>query len=248
MFPILSIGGLAIQMPGLLILVGLWTGLSAAERGAHRHGIPAETLYNLVFFSLIAGVIGARLAYAGQHLDVFIRNPIGLLSLRPELLDPLGGLAAAVMVGVILIQRRGLRLGPVLDALTPLFAVVMISVPAANFASGDAYGAPAALPWSVELWGAERHPAQVYEVIAALGIFIYLEARAHTEKLPAGTLFLNFIALSAGARLFLEVFRGESAVIGPGLRAVQLAAWVVMASALFGLWRLMRRGSRLTAP
>ena len=248
MFPILSIGGLAIQVPELLILVGLWTGLSAAERSAHRHGIPAETLYNLVFFSLIAGVIGARLAYVGRHLDVFVRNPLGLFSLRPELLDPLGGLAAVVLVGVFLIQRRGLRLGPVLDALTPLFAVVMIAVPAANFASGDAYGAPAALPWSVELWGAKRHPAQVYEFLAALGVFIYLVVQAKTEKSPAGTLFLNFVALSAATRLFLEVFRGDSPVFGPGLRVVQLAAWVVMASALFGLWRLMRRGSRLTAP
>lgn len=248
MFPILQIGGLAVQVPGLILLLGLWVGLSAAERRSRLYGIPAETLYNLVFACLVAGVTGARLTYAGMHLDVFIRSPLGLFSLRPELLDPLGGLAAALLVAGIIIQRRSLRPGAVLDALTPLFAILLIAVPAANYASGDAYGSLAALPWAVELWGAERHPVQIYELLAALGIFFYLGARPRSKEFegqPAGGVFLNFLVLSAAARLFLEAFRGESPVIGPGLRIIQLIAWAVMAAGLVGLWlpdRTIRRG------
>jgi hypothetical protein len=54
MFPILQIGPLAIQVPGLIILAGLWLGLSLAERRAKKRESNPSVLYNLVFvqFSL----------------------------------------------------------------------------------------------------------------------------------------------------------------------------------------------------
>ena len=36
MFPVLQIGPLALQTPGLLILIGIWVGLSVMERFASR--------------------------------------------------------------------------------------------------------------------------------------------------------------------------------------------------------------------
>jgi prolipoprotein diacylglyceryltransferase len=58
---------------------------------------------------------------------------------------------------------------------------------------------------------------------------------------PAGYRFLYFVALIAGARLFLEAFRGDSVLIGPGIRSVQVAAWAVLAAGLVGLWGIIRR-------
>jgi hypothetical protein len=42
-----------------------------------------------------------------------------------------------------------------------------------------------------------------------------------------------FAALTAGARLFLEAFRGDSTLIFGGIRFAQLIAWIVLALALF---------------
>jgi prolipoprotein diacylglyceryltransferase len=55
-------------------------------------------------------------------------------------------------------------------------------------------------------------------------------------------LFLAFIALTAGSRLFLEAFRGDSVVIIGGLRSAQIAAWLVLAAAFAGLDRIQRKG------
>jgi prolipoprotein diacylglyceryltransferase len=49
---------------------------------------------------------------------------------------------------------------------------------------------------------------------------------------PPGILFLNFSALTAGARLFLEAFRGDSALMFGGLRLAQVIAWIVLALVL----------------
>ncbi|HUF37780.1 MAG TPA: prolipoprotein diacylglyceryl transferase family protein [Anaerolineales bacterium] len=243
MFPILQIGGLAIQVPGLLILLGIWLGLHTAERGAGRHGVPAETLYNLAFNAIIAAVVGARLAYAGLHLDAFIRSPLGLFSLRPELLDPLGGLAAGGLAFYIAVRRRSLDPGRVLDALTPLVAMLLIAIPVAHLAAGTGYGAPTELPWAVDVWGASRHPIQVYEILAATGIFAWFQygPRIRNQTRISGVGFLNFLVISAAARVFLEAFRGDGLLIGPGFRLAQVAGWAIAAAGLAGLWALGRR-------
>ncbi len=231
MLPVLQVGPLAIQTPGLMYLLGLWLGLSLAEKHAPAHGLSADQLYTLVFTALVAGLVGARLAYALQYPDAFSGTPISLVSLNAGLLDPFGGLATALLAALIYGQRKKLAFWPTLDALAPVLGVFMIGVALAHIASGEAFGAVANVPWSINLWGAHRHPSQFYELGAsALTLFI-LWKWMQTES-RAGTLFVRFIALTAGWRLFLEAFRGDSTLLVWGVREAQVIAWFVLAVAL----------------
>ncbi len=83
MFPIFQIGPAALQVPGLVLLAGLWIGLTLSERRARRRGEDRGHLYNLVFISLITGVIGARLSYAATYPNAFTTDPRSLVSLNP---------------------------------------------------------------------------------------------------------------------------------------------------------------------
>lgn len=237
MFPILQIGPLALQTPGLMYLLGLWFGLSLAEKFAPKRGVSADTLYNLVFTGLIAGILGARLGYVMQYPDAFLASPLSLVSLNPGLLDPFSGFAAALLAALVYGARKKLALWNTLDALTPFFAVFMIGAALANAASGAAFGMETSLPWGIDLWGAKRHPTQFYELAGAILILLALGSRSKDTFLSAGRLFLAFLALTAGARLFFEAFRGDSSLILDGLRTAQVLAWLVLAGALWGLAR-----------
>jgi prolipoprotein diacylglyceryltransferase len=239
MLPILQVGPLAIQTPGLILLLGLWFGLSLAERSAPRHGLQASAIYNLVFVALLAGVVGARLTYALRYPEVFAASPIGLVSLNPGLLDPWGGLTAGSVAAAIYAQRKSLPAWRTFDALTPMLAVFSIALSLSHLASGEAFGAPTNLPWGVELWGERRHPTQVYEALAAgLILLVLWPGRGGWRSVQPGILFLSFVALSASARLFLEAFRGDSILLPGGLRLGQVLAWLVLAASLWGLHRL----------
>ncbi len=63
MFPFLRLGPFILPMASLALLAGLWTGLPLIEREAVRLKINASTLSNVIFYSLLAGLIGARLGY-----------------------------------------------------------------------------------------------------------------------------------------------------------------------------------------
>lgn len=249
MLPFLQVGPLAVQVPGLVLLLGLWFGLSLAERHAGRFGVNANLLYNLVFVALIAGVIGARLAYVFRFPAAFLESPASLISLNPSLLDMWGGLATAVIAALAYSQRRELPFWAVLDALTLMLAVLAIAVGLANLASGAAFGAPTSLPWGIELWGTRRHPSQIYETAAAMLILWSIWPGRGGVRAPqagetgylSGRYFLSFIALSAAAHLILQAFRGDSILLPGGLRSVQVIAWLVLAASLAGLSKLRAR-------
>lgn len=245
MFPILQIGPLAIQLPGLLLLLGVWFGVTLAERSASRHGLPPADVSNLILISLVAGLIGARLGYAARYADVYLAAPLNLVALTPVTLAPVDGMAVGLIAGLVYAQRRNLELWTTLDSLTPGLAAVAVGVGLAHLASGDAFGAPTSLPWAVTLWGAERHPSQVYEILAASGILLLtlrLDRRAGVGGFP----FLAFVAATSAARLFLEAFRGDSLIVLGGLRQAQLLAMGAMLVALVGLH--LRAGSETAPP
>lgn len=242
MLPILQVGPLAIQLPGLLLLGGLWLGLLLAERSSSKFGVLPGSLYNLVFVALIAGLLGARAVYVLSHWQAFAGNPTSIISLNPGLLDAWGGLLCGILAGLIYGQRKQMQFWPTLDALTPMLAVLGIAAALARLAAGTGFGAVTNLPWGIELWGAKRHPTQVYETIAAVLILGLLwPGRGLIRHAEPGIYFLSFLAASAGARLFLEAFRGDSPLILASLRSAQVAAWVILAGCLLAIYLLNRR-------
>ena len=237
MIPILHIGPLAIQFPGLLLLGGIWAATLVIERTARRKQLDPDALTNLIFTSLVVGILGARLGYALNYLDLYLADPGALVSLNLNTLSLPAGLMTGVLAALILVQRKGHPLLTVLDVIAPGLAVFMLAVALAHIASGDAYGAPTHVPWGIELWSARRHPSQFYETLAA-GVITWFMLRAGRHSLPSGVMFFSLIALHAGARLFLEAFRGDSQLVFETLRSAQVVSLVLLLLALLAIGQL----------
>ena len=226
----------------ILVVAAIWVGLFLAEKRSARHGISNDDLNNIVFFPLIGYLLGGRILFAFENLSAFIQNPQSLISLNLDLFDPFGGLAVAIIVALVYGQRQNLSLWSTLDALTPVFAVFAVGLGLAHLASGSAFGKETSLPWGMKLWGAVRHPSQIYEIFASLlilGLLWFQKA-----DMRPGVHFLSFAALTSGARIFLEAFRGDSTLVFGGLRLAQIIAWAVLAISLF----LLDRRSRDSSP
>jgi phosphatidylglycerol:prolipoprotein diacylglycerol transferase len=242
MLPVLQVGPVAIPLPGLLLLLGVWVGLSLAERYAVRQGLQPEAIYNLAFLALVVGVLAARLGFVVRFWPAFQDSPLDIFSLNPGLFDGWSGVVGGVLAALIFGQRKGLPFWKTLDALSPSLAVMTIFKSLADLSSGAAFGAVADLPWSINLWGAERHPSQVYAGLAASLVLVFTwPGRTEAPFDRPGRRFLIFTSLSSVYTLFLEAFRGDSLVTGNGLRQVQVWAWVILALSLVLLTLSTRR-------
>lgn len=239
MFPILQIGPLAVQAAGLFLIASVYIGMVLTEKRAAQNGLNSASLDNLILLALFGFLAGGRLSFALQNWDSFRASPLDLFSLNASLFDPIGGFALGLIAALIFGQRKGLAFWPTLDALTPFFATILVGLGLSHLADGSAFGRETSLPWGIELHGAARHPSQVYEVALALFILSLIGMR---KPFPAaGAQFLAFLAWTAGARLFLEAFRGDSTLIFGGLRLGQIVAWIVLAIALLALNRLQSK-------
>ena len=239
MFPILQVGPLAIQLPGLFILLGLWLGITLAEKNSPRYGIPSHHIGELVVLSSVAGIVGARLVYVLRYPQVFAESPLSILSINPSLLDPLGGAVCALIAAAVVIQHRQLASPAVLDSLVPFFASSYLGLGFSQLASGAAFGAPTTLPWGIWLWGASRHPTQIYTVVcAALILYFFRPGNTTAAGKAPGLSFLTFAAYTAGSVILIEGFRGNSLLLPGGFRLLQVIAWLVMAACLWGMGKL----------
>ncbi|HEY5668981.1 MAG TPA: prolipoprotein diacylglyceryl transferase family protein [Anaerolineales bacterium] len=238
MFPYLRLGPLLIQMPLLALLIGLWAGMSLVERDAKRLEMDPSRVGNLITYSLVAGIIGARLGYALRFPSLYASKPVSLLALTPTTLLPFMGLLVGAITFWILIDRENLSLRPTLDALAPGLALFMVFVGIAHVLSGDAYGAPANVPWAIRLWNDYRHPTQFYETLIALTIFTVVCGR-YPKPEGAGLNFLLVVVLTSASRLFLEAFRGDSVFLPGGFREAQLIAAAVTGGGFYWMRKWM---------
>lgn len=245
MLPILQIGPLVVPVPAILLLIGFWIGLDVLEKQSFHFKVDSGQLSALVLISLVTGLVGARLAYAARAIGAFIENPLNLLSPLPQMFDPLAGLLVALVVGLIVLWRKHMPLWPTLDALVSLFSILAVTLGLVHVASGDAFGLPSNVPWAINLWGEMRHPTQVYETLAALLVAMLVwPGRITATRLvrfsqsKPGFRFWVFLALSAGARILLETFRGDSLLLFNLFRQAQVIAWLILA---ISLWQIGRR-------
>lgn len=245
MFPFVRLGSWLIQMPFLALLVGLWGGMILLDHESKRMKLNPSAVANLVIYSTLAGIIGARLGYALQFRALYASKPLSLLALTPTTLSPSMGFLVGLIAFWILLDHQNLPVRPTLDALAPGLALFMVFLGASHILSGDAYGAPTRVPWAIRLWNEYRHPSQFYETFTALIIFLVILKRFPKPD-GAGLNFGLTIALTAASRVFLETFRGDSVFWPAGFRAAQVIALVLMAVGFYWMRRWMNVDPRQT--
>ena len=227
MFPYLRLGPFLLQMPLLALLIGLWVSVSYIEQEAVRLRLNKDSLNNLISYGLFGGIILARLVYAAQYASIYLANPLSLLSLNTNTLSPFGGLLGGVAIAFLYGYRQKLLLRQTLDALTPGLAFFMIAIGISHLLSGNAYGVLSRIPWAIYMWSEYRQPTQLYEIFLGLVIFTIILTRIIQTSRP-GSQFIQFVALSAIARVFVEGFRGDSVILFDGYRTAQVVGLAVL--------------------
>jgi phosphatidylglycerol:prolipoprotein diacylglycerol transferase len=236
MLPNISLGPLVIPSHGLVLIVGVWIILTVVERSARKLGLEAETTYTLAAISLAAGFVGARLVFVFFHWTAFRANLSGIIWPLTSGYDLWGGLIFAAGAGFFYGRAKQLPAAATLDALAPGLFTALLAVSLSDFLAGPGYGIETAMPWAIDVYGIDRHPVQLYEIVvaaAALTTWRVAMPRRNFE----GQLFLLSVAVYSGGRLFVETFRANAWLSATGFHIIQVASLVILLTCLFFLAR-----------
>jgi phosphatidylglycerol:prolipoprotein diacylglycerol transferase len=112
-------------------------------------GIPADAVRDVVFWGVIVGFIGARVAFIIVSWEAFLADPMALILSRQGFVF-LGGLLAAIPCVWLVLRRWHVRFWPMADVLAPSLALAHAFGRGGCFFAGCCYGRPTELPWGVK--------------------------------------------------------------------------------------------------
>lgn len=253
----LQLGPLELRAYGVAIAVGIVTAVVIAQRRwAQRGGDPGD-ISALATWSVIAGLLGARLYHVITDFDRFRGRWWHVVAVWEGGLGIPGGLLAGVLTGVWLARRRGLPAGELLDVVAPAIPVAQAIGRLGNWFNQELFGGPTDLPWGLRIDPEHRpasysavttfHPTFLYEALwnLALAAALVLYERRRPNGRP-GRLFGLYVAGYAAGRLWVEAMRIDPASEILGLRVNIWVSGLTLGGAL--VWLVVRSGSRDTTP
>ena len=240
MYPVMSLGPARVETRSLLILIATWLTLEVGARLAKRRGIEGDHIYNLGLTALAVGVVAGRLAHVTLFWPAYRAEPLQIVSLNPNALITWPLLLGASLTVGFYIWHYHLPPARLADAMAPAVLVGLALFSVANLLAGRAYGLPTNLPWGISLWGVNRHPTQVYELLFILAVLGWLWHRGEQGRWRAGAM-AAWAAWGYGAtRLLVDALRADSLLLPGGWRFAQVGGLSLMLAALAYLWRQNR--------
>lgn len=207
-------GRLAIYSYGAMVAAAFLVGTLLLWRRARREGAPGDWVLDLAILSILAAIIGARVAFVFLNLPYYLAEPWQIFNLREGGLTLYGGLAGAVLAGFWYLKRRGISPWCVADWLAPVLAVGIAIGRVGCLLNGCCYGRLTGKDWGLPVALVDReprYPTQLFEaggaLLLALVLFWLDHRMARQPVRQEGDLFLIFLGGYGLLRFFVEVWR-----------------------------------------
>ena len=214
---LISLGPITIHYYGVLFAAAIFSGLYYMRWIYAQENQPIDSLDNLLIYAVIGIVVGARLGHCLFYEPAYyLSNPLEILMINKGGLASHGGGLGVIIAVWLYTKRNQLDLMWLLDRLAIATALFGIFVRSANFINSEIVGKPTDVPWGIvfqRIDNIARHPAQLYEAIAYLVIFVVLTIvyKTTSVKNRKGMLLGLFLIMTFTARFVIEFFKERQA-------------------------------------
>ncbi|MDP3791460.1 MAG: prolipoprotein diacylglyceryl transferase [Candidatus Omnitrophota bacterium] len=232
MHPVLAkIGPLYIYSYGLMVALAFAVAILLSYREAPRFNIDKDKIVDFGIVILIGGLIGARLFFVLMNFRYYIANPIEIINLTKGGLVWYGGFLIGILVGIVFVKKNNINFWDGADLLAPFMALAQSIGRIGCFLNGCCYGIPAHKDYPLGVIFPQepilRHPAQIYESITMLIVFLVLR-RWQKSRHFKGEIFLGYAMLYSLSRFLIEFLRGDNPKIFIGLTIAQVISIMIL--------------------
>ena len=218
MFPVLfEINIFVIHTYGFFIALAFLCAIFISKREAKIVGEDPEKIGDMIFWVLIAAIIGSRLFYVVIYRDkYFPGNFWDVFKIWEGGLVFYGGFIGAVVVAIWFLNKNKMRIWKAGDIVTPAIPFGHFLGRLGCFSAGCCHGKECTLPWAVVYshpetlapTGVPVHPTQLYESFCNLLIFAFIMYYKRYKKFD-GQVFWTYVIIYAITRSIIEMFRGD---------------------------------------
>ena len=153
---------LTVKGYGLMLVIGFLLAVHVIRRLSKSITPDPQMITNASLYSLVAGVIGARVFYILHLFDYFAGNLKSVFAIWQGGLELLGGVIAAIGVIVLYLRYHKLPARQYLDILAIGLMLALCFGRMGCFLNGCCFGKPADVPWAVRFpYGSFAYTSQV---------------------------------------------------------------------------------------
>lgn len=232
-----NIFGFNVYYYSLCILLGVIVAYILITREGKKQGLPKEFISDLIFYTLIIGILGARVYYCVFNLDYYLANPSEILKIYNGGLAIHGGVIAGLIFVYFYTKKKNVSFIKILDIVAPAVIIAQSFGRWGNFFNQEAHGGittyqnlknmhiPEFIINGMHIEGKYYYPTFFFESIWCLiGFMILMIARRNKNLIKGFQIGFYFIWYGIG-RFFIEAFRTDSLMFF-GLKIAQIVSLI----------------------
>ncbi len=235
---IATIGPFTLAWHGVFSAVGIIAGIWLCMRLLRGSRISEDDVYTLALWSVIGGIVGARLFHVVDAWDYYSQNLLQIVMINEGGLSIYGAIVVGTLSVIATMVIKGINVGLFLDAGGPGLILGQAIGRIGDVINGEHHGLPTDWPIGVRYVhpntlgepGKVVHLAVGYEMvwdIIALAILLRLRGRLPQN----GMVFVAYMFLYGFGRFFITFTRVDTKVY-LGLTQAQLIAVAMMVVSL----------------
>ncbi|CCY79033.1 prolipoprotein diacylglyceryl transferase [Mycoplasma sp. CAG:877] len=223
----LELGPIQIYWYSIFIFLGLLTASILIFKEARKRNIDEDFLINLIFNTIIIGLIGARVYYVLFNIPYYASNPIEILAVWNGGLAIHGGVFAALAFILIYCKKKNINSLQLLDIIVVGLIIAQAIGRWGNFFNSEAYGQvttyaelkaqqiPTFIINGMYILGEYRQPTFFYESTWCFAGFLAMLIIRKYKYLKRGQLTGFYLFWYGLGRLLIESLRTDSLMLGP---------------------------------
>jgi len=249
---IIKFGDFGLRWYSCLILIGVLIGIKMVQKEGRRFGINKDFLFNMAFWSIIFGIIGARIYYVIFNYDIYKGDLMSVFHIWEGGMAIHGGLIAGTITAFLYCKKYQVDFVRIADLCVPALLLAQGIGRWGNFFNGEAHGAATSLEHlqsrhlpqliidGMYIWGLYYEPTFLYESVACLIGFVALLIIRRFKYIKVGTLTSIYLMYYSVIRFFIESMRTDSLMLG-GFRVAQLVSIILFLVGLVSVMLISRK-------
>lgn len=230
-----SIFNINIYWYSLFILTGVVLAYFLITNESKKHNIDSNTILDLIFYTILIGVIGARIYYIIFNFDYYLTNPSEILKIYNGGLAIHGGVIFGIIFVYFYTKKKKLNFLRILDICAPALIIAQAVGRWGNFFNQEAYGSMTTLSTLENLhipkfiidgmliYGDYYYPTFFFESILCLIGFILIMFIRRKKDIRLGTQIGIYFIWYGIVRFFIEILRTDSLMFF-NLKAAQIVS------------------------
>lgn len=249
---IFTIGNFSIEWYSVLIIIGVMIGITLMLKEAKRYNYSTDFVFNMCFWTVIFGIIGARLYYVIFNLDLY-QNFWDIFKIWEGGLAIHGALIAGLLVVLIYCKKYNVRTIRMLDFAIPSILLGQAIGRWGNFFNSEAHGPATTLAHlqslhvpkfvinGMNIGGIYYTPTFLYESLWCLLGFVVILIVRRLKITKVGQPFATYLIWYGIGRFLIETLRTDSLMLG-GFKVAQLVSGIMVIIGIIIIMITSRKG------